>query len=324
MSGLVEGRAVSYRVKRGDTLEKIARKLDTSVDQLRDDNDLGRRARLRPGQVLQGPRGKGHAYVVESGDTLYSIAKRFGVTAEALRAENDLGRNGGLHAGERLQLPPGYRDHGPLTTTSRVLVNPPMVAAPSPSAPSPAAPAPAAPPPPPPIPAPRPYTPPPAPPRTYLPPSSGPAVAPTPAPSPDETRISELGRGRFVWPLQGPIISDFGPKGPDQRNDGINIGAQVGASVRAAAAGDVVYAGDQVPGFGNLVLIKHADGWVTAYGHLSRVLVKMQQKVTQGQEIGFAGATGGVSEPQLHLEIRYAPSPLDRAKPIDPKLVLPR
>jgi murein DD-endopeptidase MepM/ murein hydrolase activator NlpD len=133
-----------------------------------------------------------------------------------------------------------------------------------------------------------------------------------------------LGRGRFIWPLQGSVLSDFGPKGPGLRNDGINIFAPVGASVRAAAAGDVVYAGDQVPGFGNLVLIKHADGWVTAYGHLSRVLVKMQQKVTQGQEIGLAGATGGVSEPQVHFEIRYAPSPLERAKPIDPKLVLPK
>jgi murein DD-endopeptidase MepM/ murein hydrolase activator NlpD len=96
-----------------------------------------------------------------------------------------------------------------------------------------------------------------------------------------------------------------------------------GDAVRAAASGDVVYAGDQVPGFGNLVLIKHADGWVTAYGHLSHVDVKMQQRVTQGQQIGEAGSTGGVPEPQLHFEVRYAPSPLERARPIDPKLVLP-
>jgi murein DD-endopeptidase MepM/ murein hydrolase activator NlpD len=151
-----------------------------------------------------------------------------------------------------------------------------------------------------------------------------PAAVPTPAPTPADAQISELGRGRFVWPLQGAVVSDFGPKGPGQRNDGINIGASLGASVRAAAAGDVVYAGDQVPGFGNLVLIKHADGWVTAYGHLSRVMVKMQQKVVQGQEIGQAGSTGGVSEPQLHFEVRYAPSPLERAKPVDPRLVLPK
>jgi murein DD-endopeptidase MepM/ murein hydrolase activator NlpD len=98
----------------------------------------------------------------------------------------------------------------------------------------------------------------------------------------------------------------------------------MGDPVHAAANGDVVYAGDQVPGFGNLVLVKHADGWVTAYGHLSKVEVKMQQKVVQGQEIGQAGSTGGVGIPQVHFEVRYAPNPLDRARPIDPKLVLPK
>ena len=79
-----------------------------------------------------------------------------------------------------------------------------------------------------------------------------------------------------------------------------------------------------MPGFGNLVLIKHADGWVTAYGHLSRIEVRMQQKVAQGQSIGQAGTTGGVSEPQLHFEVRYAPTPQERARPVDPALVLPR
>jgi murein DD-endopeptidase MepM/ murein hydrolase activator NlpD len=349
----VEGPAVTYKVKKGDSLEKVARKLDTTVEQLREDNDLRRHEAIHPGQELQGPRTTTQAYVVGAGDTFYSIAKRFAVAPDELREENGLSRSASLHAGQRLRLPEGYRDRGPLTTTTRVLINPPTVEPPPPreaAAPAPApvaqpiAPAPQTPPPaatPPPRPAtpapyspparpyapppappapPRSYTPAPLPPRSYTPPPAVPPAAPTPA----DAQISELGRGRFVWPLQGPIVSDFGPKAPGQRNDGVNIGAPVGSSVRAAAGGDVVYAGDQVPGFGNLVLIKHADGWVTAYGHLSRVLVKMQQKVVQGQEIGFAGATGGVSEPQLHFEIRYAPSPLERARPIDPKLVLPK
>jgi murein DD-endopeptidase MepM/ murein hydrolase activator NlpD len=71
------------------------------------------------------------------------------------------------------------------------------------------------------------------------------------------------------------------------------------------------------------VLIKHPDGWVTAYGHLGRIDVKNQQHISQGQQIGQAGQTGGVTEPQLHFEVRYAPSPLERARPVDPKLVLP-
>jgi len=86
----------------------------------------------------------------------------------------------------------------------------------------------------------------------------------------------------------------------------------------------VVYAGDQVPGFGNLVLIKHTDGWVTAYAHLDRVSVQMRQQVSQGQELGQVGLSGGVTEPQLHFEVRYAPTPADKAKPVDPVLVLPR
>ena len=352
----VEGPAATYEVKKGDNLEKIARKLDTTVDQLRDDNDLGKRKAIQPGQTLKGPRTTAHAYVTSQGDTLYSIAKRFGVSADALRDENDLPRNASLRTGLKIRLPEGYSDRGPLTTTTRVPVAaPPPVASPPPTysapAPQPAPPrsslGPAPYTPAPTTPTPRPYTPPPRayvpppqsaspspyatppraytpPPRAYVPPAGAPAGGPMTSAAPSDAQISELGRGRFVWPLQGSIISDFGPKAPGQRNDGINIGAQLGASIRAAAAGDVVYAGDQVPGFGNLVLIKHADGWVTAYGHLSRVIVKMQQKVVQGQEIGQAGATGGVAEPQLHFEVRYASTPLERAKPVDPKLVLPK
>ncbi|HWW25243.1 MAG TPA: M23 family metallopeptidase, partial [Caulobacter sp.] len=97
-----------------------------------------------------------------------------------------------------------------------------------------------------------------------------------------------------------------------------------GTPVRAAAAGEVVYAGNQVPGFGNLVLVKHADGWVTAYAHLSSTEVKMRQQVAQGATLGAVGQTGGVTEPQLHFEVRYAPTPKDKARPVDPGLVLPK
>lgn len=171
-------------------------------------------------------------------------------------------------------------------------------------------------------PAPRPTPPPPAAPR---PQSGGFTPPPTASTTPlTDAQIATLGRGRFLWPLRGEILSDFGPKGTGQRNDGINILAARGAPVRASSAGEVVYAGDQVPGFGNLVLIKHPDGWVTAYAHLSNVDVKIQQKVLQGQQIGEAGDTGGVAETQLHFEIRYAPTPAERARPVAPTLLLPR
>jgi murein DD-endopeptidase MepM/ murein hydrolase activator NlpD len=146
---------------------------------------------------------------------------------------------------------------------------------------------------------------------------------PAPAP-PTEAEIIASGRGRFIWPVRGDIISGFGPKDTGQRNDGINITGKEGDIVKSAAAGDVVYSGNLVPGFGNLVLIKHEGGWVTAYAHLSKTLVKIKDRIAQGQDIGAVGKTGGVETPQLHFELRYAPSPKEKARPVDPALVMPR
>ena len=130
--------------------------------------------------------------------------------------------------------------------------------------------------------------------------------------------------GKFIWPVKGRILSGFGPKTDGQRNDGINIAAPMNASVHAAAGGEVIYAGDVLREYGNLVLIQHPDGFVTAYGHLAKVNVKMKDKVTQDQEIGQVGESGGVTQPQLHFETRYARSPADSpAPPVDPMLVLP-
>jgi murein DD-endopeptidase MepM/ murein hydrolase activator NlpD len=142
-------------------------------------------------------------------------------------------------------------------------------------------------------------------------------------PPPNAADVATAGRGKFVWPAAGPVISGFGPKADGQRNDGVNIAATAGDPVRAAADGEVVYAGDQVPSFGNLVLIKHPGGWVTAYAHMGRILVKNRDIVVQGQEIGAVGQTGQVDRPQVHFEIRFAASPKDKASPVDPGVLLP-
>ncbi len=137
------------------------------------------------------------------------------------------------------------------------------------------------------------------------------------------TQITAAARGRFIWPLRGQLISAFGDKGTGQHNDGVDIAATPGSGVRAAAAGEVVYAGSSIPGFGNLVLVKHSGGWVTAYAHLDRIEVRMRDSVAQGDELGQAGQTGAVDRPQLHFEVRYAPDPTEKARPVDPTLVLP-
>jgi murein DD-endopeptidase MepM/ murein hydrolase activator NlpD len=121
---------------------------------------------------------------------------------------------------------------------------------------------------------------------------------------------------RFVWPITGRVISPFGATPNGERNDGINIAASEGEKIRAAAGGVVTYAGNELKSYGNLVLIKHDDGYVTAYAHAQNILVEKGARVEKGQIIATAGATGDVDAPQLHFEIRQA------GKPIDPKPML--
>jgi len=115
----------------------------------------------------------------------------------------------------------------------------------------------------------------------------------------------------FIWPVKGKTLAKFGQKTAKGKNDGLNIAAPMGSSVKAAADGTVVYAGSELKGFGNLVLIKHADGFVTAYGYNSTLLVKKGQAIKQGQEIAKVGKTGDANEPQLHFEVRKGTQPID-------------
>jgi murein DD-endopeptidase MepM/ murein hydrolase activator NlpD len=312
------GKSLPIKVGKGDTVNVIAERLATDKDDLIKLNKLKKPYELDLGRVIQIPTPK--AYSVESGDTLYSIGKRFGVSADVLSEINDLDPEDHLRAGRKIYLPADIHDGGPIKT----LIGPPAPpqrhhgryssprqfepiqgeAVPPPDesgAPVQSPPSRIAPPP---------------------PSSYGPPVVEA-APAPSDSVIMAAGKGRFAWPVTGTVLSTYGPKPGGQRNDGLDIAAAMGAPIMAAAEGDVVYAGNQVPGFGNLVLIKHADGWVTAYAHLSRTEVKIRDHVLQGQQIGEAGQTGGVDQPQLHFEIRYAPSSRDKARPIDPSLVLP-
>ncbi len=120
--------------------------------------------------------------------------------------------------------------------------------------------------------------------------------------------------GRFLWPLHGKILSAYGAKEGGLVNDGINIAAKEGTQVVAADDGVVVYAGNEIRGFGSLVLIKHQNGWMTAYAHNASLLVRRGEEVRRGQAIARAGASGNVSAPQLHFEIRRGSHPVDPMK----------
>lgn len=115
----------------------------------------------------------------------------------------------------------------------------------------------------------------------------------------------------FLMPVVGRTVSEYGPKPNGLANDGINIAAPRGTPVRAAEAGVVAYAGQDIRGFGRLLLLRHADGFVTAYAHNDKLLVTRGEVVARGQVIATVGASGGIDTPQLHFEIRQGSRPLD-------------
>lgn len=126
-----------------------------------------------------------------------------------------------------------------------------------------------------------------------------------------EPRMPALSGRGFAWPVHGRIVVGFGPRKGGWRSDGINIAARKGAPVRAAENGVVAYAGKGLATMGQLVLVRHADGWVTAYAHNDRVLVRRGDTVRRGQTIAQVGQTGTVTIPQLHFEIRKGDTPVN-------------
>lgn len=123
---------------------------------------------------------------------------------------------------------------------------------------------------------------------------------------------------KFRWPVRGRIISDFGTKPGGSKNEGVNLAVPEGTPVKAADAGTVIYSGNELKGYGNLVLVRHSEGWVSAYAHNSELKVKRGDKIRRGDVVGLAGATGSVSQPQVHFELRKG------NKPVDPLQHLPR
>jgi murein DD-endopeptidase MepM/ murein hydrolase activator NlpD len=120
----------------------------------------------------------------------------------------------------------------------------------------------------------------------------------------------------FLWPVRGKIASGFGSKPNGTRNDGVNIRAAEGTTVVAAEHGVVVFAGDEIPGYGSMLLISHANGLLTAYAHNRNLFVAVGDRVERGQRIASVGRSGNVTSPQLHFEVRHG------KEPVDPMLVL--
>jgi len=139
---------------------------------------------------------------------------------------------------------------------------------------------------------------------------ANPVVPPTQA-NPAETAEPTGGLTSFRWPAHGRVIAGFGPKPNGLQNDGINLAVPEGTPVKAAEDGVVAYAGNELKGYGNLVLVRHSNGYVTAYAHASEILVKRGDSIKRGQVIAHSGETGNVTSPQLHFEIRKGANPID-------------
>lgn len=312
-------------VQPGDTVYALARRHTRPVRAIIDDNNLQPPYVLTSGQRIRLPTGQFHT--VQTGETLYSISRTHGADVYAMAQANGLQPPYTISVGQSLRLPAqtGY------AVTSAAAPAPESPSAPQIAAPrgfqAEALPPPSsasAPPPVPQVPAPLPEVNVPAhgsavPQAETEQPAPAPqvATAPTPPPvaDPQQDIVLPPRSGRtFSWPVRGRVLAGFGPTPDGLHNDGINIAARAGAPVIAAENGVVVYAGSELKGFGNLLLVRHADGWITAYAHLDKALVKKGQKVTKGQAIGTVGMTGGVSQPQLHFEIRRGTQAVDPAK----------
>lgn len=259
---------------RGDTVYGLARRHRVSVRAIIDANRLSPPYYLKAGQRVLLPRGRRH--VVSRGDTLYALARQYRINPHALARANGLKPPYTIHSGQKLILP------SPLTRPAARPVAKPGVRGGETGLTKTA--------------------------KSSLP------RARRKLPLPDVPQPPAASSRGFIWPVKGRVVSSFGAKAKGLRNDGINIAAQKGAPVKAAEKGVVAYAGNELRGFGNLLLIKHAGGWVTAYAHNDTLLVKRGQSVGKGQRIATVGSTGSVKIPQLHFEMRRGRTPRDPRK----------
>ena len=298
--------AGAVMVREGETLWSISERYRLAMRDIIDLNRLSPPYHLVDGQRLRLPPPM--EYKVGAQDTLTGVASMHGVSASQLAQLNNIKAPYHLRAGQNLRIPSTVRRVQEKQTTmarASMAVAPPMpehqsrmstatptvVVTQETLTPVPRASA------------------------------SGTTAAKQPvqmsAPAQRETLVTTVSRPSrqgFVWPVRGKVISSFGPKAGHLHNDGINIAAPRGTAVAAAASGTVAYVGDALAGYGNLVLIRHDNGMVTAYAHLDRVAVSKDQKVMRGQAIGTVGSTGTVANAQLHFEVRRGIETLDPVK----------
>lgn len=225
-----------------------------------------------------------YVHTIEGGESLYAIARRYNVTTDAIVQANGLASPDKIFVGQKVIIP-GRPDL--LAQRAAPTATPTPVAAPETTGSVATASAPATP--------------------TV---TADPVAAPAATPVASTTPIADpalSGAEKFRWPVSGRVIVDFATS----KGTGINIEAPEGAAVRAVENGTIIYVGSAVEGYGNLVLVRHANGFVSAYAHLKDITVAKDDAISRGDGIGTTGMTGSVTRPQLHFELRKGATPVD-------------
>jgi len=277
----------TYVVRAGDSLRRISEQTGAGSEAIARTNGIKPPFTIKTGEKLKIPGGRYHR--VGKGETGIAISRAYGVEWMRIAQLNELQEPYVLREGQRLLLP-SRQEVARMTPDQRAAAfrldiedlitgsEPALATREQPK---------------PPVTTPKP-------------------VAPTVA-------VAEPPRflGRFDWPLRGAILRGFGNFSSGQRNDGINIAAERGTPIAAAADGVVAYVGRDIPAYGTLILVRHGDGWLSAYGYADSITVTRGQKVVRGQTIAKSGASPYSPEPQLHFEIRNG------RKPVNPLSYLP-
>ncbi|RDV01087.1 peptidoglycan DD-metalloendopeptidase family protein [Undibacter mobilis] len=340
-------------VGNGETVDMIARRQGVPVSAILQTNGISDASQVRPGQRLVIPRyvstaapaqpapqvaapaytpapaptpvahaapaAGANVHVIAPGESLIGVSRRYGTTLTELARYNGISPYTRVNVGDRIKVPGNSRQT--VAQQSKPVAPQPQRYAAATPAPQVA----------------RPQTTAAqtstwpnntqqvAQPRT-IPIDRAPAAEPTQSvrmvsqetpkaePAPEKAAEPAGSLQSFRWPVHGRVIAGFGSKPNGTQNDGINIAVPEGTQIKAADDGVVAYSGNELKGYGNLVLVRHANGYVSAYANASELLVKRGDTIRRGQVIALSGQTGNVTSPQLHFEIRKGSTPVDPTK----------
>lgn len=307
-SGYSRDGGTTIIVGTADTLDVISRRYNVPSSEILRANGYGGPRVLQPGQQLVIPRRAAQAappalshaprtqaaanlpasvHVVKSGDTLMNLSRRHNIHPSQLAAANNIPVTTQLRIGSKISIPGGAKP--------AVAAAPPLAA----EAPKLAA-----------VPVAKPVTVAAAEPQQKARVATEARDLPE-AESPVKAAEATNALPTFRWPVRGRVIGAYGAKTNGKQNDGINVAVPEGTPVKAAEDGVVAYSGNELKGYGNLILVRHSNGYVTAYAHASELMVKRGDTIKRGQIIAKSGQTGEVGSPQLHFEIRKGSSAVD-------------